>query len=221
MGPMPEPRRRRCSLPHAAVLLVAVLAHGCASSSSAPAPQADPEAAELATMNAATQQVLRAQKLVNQGDEMARAGRPLEAIARYREAIGVYQDFPAAWNNLGVVLMKQNRNLEAAEAFRVAGDLSPTDPKPMSNLGDLWFNQGYLDDAARFYGAALERDAHYQPALRQAVRVDHLRQRSDEATSERIRKALLQETDPVWHQYLERRKLVVEQHLRDKGGKIP
>ncbi|MBL8991647.1 MAG: tetratricopeptide repeat protein [Phycisphaerae bacterium] len=221
MGPMPELLRRRLVVPVAAALLGALAGSGCNSSNNAPPPEPDPETAELATMNAATQQVLRAQKLVNQGDELARGGRPLEAISRYREAIGVYQDFPAAWNNLGVVLMKQGRNLEAAEAFRVAGDLSPTDPKPMCNLGDLWFNQGYLDDAARFYGAALERDANYQPALRQAVRVDHLRQRSDEATAERIRKALLQESDPVWHQYLERRKLVVEQHLRDKGGKTP
>lgn len=181
----------------------------------------DPDAAELATMNEPTRQVLRAQRLVNEANELAESGRRIEAIARYREAITVYRDFTAAWNNLGVVLVKENRNLEAAEAFRVAADLSPTDPKPMCNLADMWFKQGYLEDAARYYSAALERDANYLPALRQSVRVDELRQHSDEATSERIRKALLLETDPVWHAYLERRKLVVDGHLREKAGRNP
>lgn len=205
-----------------AALLVAALSLGACENNGPKAdnvPAPDPQAAELATMNAPTRQVLRAQTIVNEARDLERAGRNVEAITKYREAIAVYREFPAAWNNLAVVLAKEKRNLEAAEAFRIAADLAPTDPRPLTNLGDLWFNQGYLEDAGKYYSAALERDSDWLPALRQAVRVDHLRQISDENTSERIRKALLQETDDTWRQYLERRKLQVDQHLRDRTGR--
>ncbi len=55
----------------------------------------------------------------------AAAGDLDKAIARYQRAVEVDQQFLAAWNDLGVALMRKNRVNEAADAFRKAAALTP------------------------------------------------------------------------------------------------
>jgi len=139
------------------------------------------------------------------------AGRKDVAIKLYQQAIQEYHELPAAWNNLGKLMMDQGSNLAAAEAFKTASELSPTDPRPLHNLGMLWYSLGYLDDAQRWFGEALQRDENYQPSLRRSIEVEMKRNKPDSVTLERIRRGLLQEQDPWWqNQFIRARELFEE-----------
>ena len=161
----------------------------------------------------------RAETLAARAQRAEQDGRTDEAIALYRECVAAYREFPAAWNNLGRLLMEQGDGLEAATALRVAADLSPSDPRPVYNLGMLWQQRGYMDDASRFYAQALERDENYLPALRESIYVDrHERNHIDEHVARRIRRALLLETDPQWLAYLQREKIRVDEDPASSPG---
>ena len=161
--------------------------------------------------------IIKAQEAAAKGQEYALGDRPIEAIDQYRRAIALYREFPAAWNNLGLLLMNQNRGMEASEAFKTAGDLAPTDPRPIKNLGDVWQKQLYFDEAYRRYEQALERDPNFQPALQEAIRIDSLRDTRTEVTAARIQRALMQETDPAWREFLLRQKVLADRNVREHG----
>jgi tetratricopeptide (TPR) repeat protein len=137
-----------------------------------------------------------------------------EALNLYGQAVQLVPSFAAAWNQIGIIHLKRNDGARAEAAFRQAIENDPRDPRYPFNLGWLWEERSYLDDAAQWYDLALERDPRFLPALRQSVRVDHMRARDNERTAERIRTALLLETDPKWREYLQRRREVVEEQVR-------
>ncbi len=148
------------------------------------------------------------------------AGKREEAIALYREALKAYREFPAAWNNLGVILMDSERYLEAAECFGVASDLAPRDPRPAYNTGLSWDRAGYLNEAMEHYRESLARDSRYLPALRGSVRAERMFGKASSDTLERIRTALLLESDEQWRHWLELQRVRVEAELSGKraGG---
>ncbi len=148
-----------------------------------------------------------------QAQAAERAGNKEEAIRLYQESARAYRSFSASWNNLGALLMEMGHNMEAIEAFKTAGEVSPTDPRPHTNIGLLWQKLGYFDDAAEAFGEALRRDRNYLPALREAVLIDTQRDKISEETADRVRRALLLETDEAWKADLARRKTLVEQRL--------
>ncbi len=151
--------------------------------------------------------------LAQQAQTAEKAGRTDEAVDLYRRSAAAYSSFPASWNNLGALLMEKGLHMEAIEAFRTAAEVSPTDPRPYTNIGLLWQKLGYLDDAAEAYSQALRRDPNYLPALRESVLIDTRRDKVSEASAERVRRALLLETDPAWKADLARRKTLIEQRL--------
>lgn len=157
--------------------------------------------------NAEVQQIEQAAALVREAQRYEVAEKPDVAIEKYKKAIETYRELPVAWNNLGALLMKKGENMPAAEAFQTAAELSPTDPRPLHNLGTIWEQLGYLDDAAKWYDRALERDDVYLPSLRRRVLIDQLRDKMDERSLERCRRALLLEKDPWWIDRLKRAKL--------------
>ncbi len=148
-------------------------------------------------------------------------GREDEAIAKYRAALQRYREFPAAWNNLGVLLMEQGRYLEAGECFAAAADLAPLDPRPTYNLGLTWDRAGYLEEALRHYNRALDRDPRYLPALRGSVRTERYLARGDRQTIERIRAAQLLEQDPDWREWFDLQVLRLETELAQTGAEKP
>lgn len=148
-------------------------------------------------------------------------GREDEAIAKYRAALQRYREFPAAWNNLGVLLMEQGRYLEAGECFAAAADLAPLDPRPSYNLGLTWDRAGYLEEALRHYNKSLDRDPRYLPALRGSVRTERYLARGDRQTIERIRAALLLEQDPDWRDWFDLQVLRLETELAQTGAEKP
>jgi len=145
--------------------------------------------------------------------EAAAEDEPELAISLYREAVNAFPGLGAAWNNLGVLLMEQERYLEAAEAFASAAEESPTDPRPLYNLGLTWDRSFYYEEALRIYLRALERDRTYLPALRGAIRAETLIGDTNEGTLERIRLALLRETDQRWRQFFQLQRASVEEDV--------
>lgn len=146
------------------------------------------------------------------------AETPGEAIDAYRSALDAYNGLGPVWNNLGVVLLDEGRYLEAAESFASASERSPTDPRPLYNLGLTWERAGYLEDALTFYGQALNRDPRYLPALRGAIRTERYLGLATEQTLDRLRRALLLEQDPRWRAWFQRQRPSVEEELYSQPG---
>lgn len=175
---------------------------GCASSRSGTSLQASDPA-----------QVSAAYDLILEAQDAERRDKPEQAVALYREGLAKYREFPAAWNNLGSLLMDQSRYLEAVECFQAAADLAPKDPRPPYNQGLAWDRAGYLDDALEFYDRALGRDPQFLPALRGAIRAERLLGRGSQSTLDRLKIALLMEQDPKWRDWFNLQRLRLETEL--------
>lgn len=154
-----------------------------------------------------TRRLVRAQAIAA---EASKTRDRTEAKRLYTEAVSVYRQLPAAWNNLGVLLMQDEQYLQAAEAFASASDLSPADPRPLYNIGLLWDTRGYLRDARAFYVRSLNRDASYLPALRGAIRADTLLNEGSDRTLSWLERALMLETDPQWQKWMRLQKIRIE-----------
>lgn len=154
-----------------------------------------------------------AQRITADAIEMDKRGDIDGAIAGYQRAIERYRDLPQPWFNIGVLYFERNMALEAANAFRTAADLMPKDPRPMKALGDVWAKQAYYDEASKYYLLALERDDTDLPSLRQSILADHFRDKRGEGTADRIRRALMLESDPKWREFLLRQKQLTERTL--------
>ncbi len=203
-------------------LVLGSLALAAAAGLSACSSSKKPSAVQTATAEAAMDSARRlaeAQRLAAQAQQMR---DPVKAIATYQQAVNTYPEFGPAWNNLGVLLMDQQRFLEAAQAFGAASEYSPSDPRPLYNLGLAWERAGYAEDAFENYVASLNRDARFLPALRGAIRSERLMDRGDETTLERIRLALLQEPDQRWREYfMLQRSLIEYELLNERPGMYP
>lgn len=158
-------------------------------------------------------QVAAAYDLILEAQDAERRDKPEQAVSLYREGLSKYREFPAAWNNLGSLLMDQSRYLEAVECFQAAADLAPKDPRPPYNQGLAWDRAGYLDDALEFYDRALGRDPQFLPALRGAIRAERLLGRGSQSTLDRLKVALLMEQDPKWRDWFNLQRLRLETEL--------
>ncbi|MFO0375649.1 MAG: tetratricopeptide repeat protein [bacterium] len=201
---------RSASLPATLMLVLASLGAAFGPAGCATSPR-DPSVMEA-------ENIRRSMGVAEAGERLTEAGKYEDALDKFREAVILNRRNFAAWNNLGVVLMEQNRALEAAEAFRTASELAPGDARPLKNLGDLWQKQGYLAEAAEFYYKAIEVNPDYLEAYREAVRVDHLRENRTFAAKDRVREALLREQDPAWREFFRRQKVLLDQAVPDPSG---
>lgn len=190
--------------------LAALLVCGACAAICACASNSRPDAVALASDPA---NVAAAYDIILEAQDAERREKPEEAVSLYREGLSRYREFPAAWNNLGSLLMDQKRYLEAVECFQAAGELAPKDPRPPFNQGLAWDRAGYLDDALEFYDRALDRDPQYLPALRGAIRAERLQTRGSQMTLDRLKTALLLEQDPKWREWLELQRLRLETEL--------
>lgn len=162
-------------------------------------------------------QIAEARDLSVQAQAADKAGDADKAIGLYRRAVAAYRDFPPAWNNLGVLLTAKGAHGEAFEAFAIAADLVPSDPRPVASSGMIWQRLGYFDDALKAYDQALERDPNYLPALREAVLIAVQLERITPTTAERVRRAIVRERDPQWLEQLSRFRILIDQRLAASG----
>jgi protein O-GlcNAc transferase len=99
-----------------------------------------------------------AQQALEKGLEHLRAGRSRDAIAAFRTAITLQNDFPEAFNSLGNGVYQARGAgyaTEAIAAYRRAIELRPDYPEAFNNLGNVLCEIGHYDDAIAAYACAL------------------------------------------------------------------
>lgn len=154
-----------------------------------------------------------AKRLAQAVEIAARADRerdPERAADLYRDAVTTYREFPSAWNNLGLVLMKQEKYLQAAEAFSTAAELDVSDPRPVYNLALLWDRRGYVREARDLYAKSITRDDSFLPALRGGIRADSLLNEGSTQTLDWLKRALMLEQEERWQKWMRLQKARIE-----------
>jgi tetratricopeptide (TPR) repeat protein len=102
---------------------------------------------------------------VNLGTALLNKGQVDEAMASYRNAIGLDPKNAGVHNNVGLALMDHHGQLdEAITCFKKAIELDPKGAPAHNNLGIALFRQGKLDEAAAEYRKAIELDPKCAPA---------------------------------------------------------
>ncbi|MFG0327083.1 MAG: hypothetical protein ACF8SC_07450 [Phycisphaerales bacterium JB037] len=151
--------------------------------------------------------------LAQRAQQEAGKGRVGPAIELYGQALARWSRMPGAHNNLGKLLVQAGRYQDAADAFFIASELSPSDPRPLANLGKLKMDIGWPSEAYGHYEKALERDPNDLESLRGVIAAADLLRRADEQALDYARRALLLETDATWRSYLERQRYRIEQDI--------
>jgi protein O-GlcNAc transferase len=103
----------------------------------------------------ATQLLATAVRHFRLGDALWGQGKFDEAVAAYRQVIGIKPDFAAAHCNLGLALAAQGKLDEAVAAYRRAISIKPDFTEAHSNLGNALSGQGKLDEAVAAYRRAI------------------------------------------------------------------
>ena len=163
----------------------------------------------------AERRLVQAVQLNGQAAQLAAEGKDDEAILKYQESLGLRDDIAATWNDLGVLLMQRKVFVDAVEAFKRAGDLAPSDPRPPTNAGLAYHRAGFDADAMRYYREAMRRDDRWLDALRgAAVSQMRLRRASLEA-KQLVERGLLIDPDAEWRDLFERELYRIERELAE------
>ncbi len=93
----------------------------------------------------------------SRGVELQQAGQWREAEAEYRAALELDSGHAPSWNNLGSVLLRQARYVEAAGCYERALALVPEVWQIHKNLGLAYLQSSRFDDAASHLTRYLER----------------------------------------------------------------
>lgn len=172
--------------------------------------------------NEVAEQRQRLEEAERRGEELAQQATaiaqrdPQRAVELYREAVRSWPRLSGAWNNMGVLLMESGDHRAANDAFLIAAENAPWDPRPLQNLGVLKMRVGWNDQAFSHFLEALERDPNHVPSLVGAAEAAFMLQRADERVLEIIRRAQLHPTSPDTNAWLARQRLVVEQQLTER-----
>ena len=194
------------------LLALALMGTGIASCSSNQGPLTIPLPTE--------QDLRRANEYAQEAQKAAQARDFGRAVELNNKALSLRPDLGGVWNNLGLALMSRGTELDyvqAADAFRRAADLLPIDERPYQNLGVLYHNRGFSEDALRYFSMALDRNPHNKDCLRGAVGSAKRLLRSDEACLERVNRALMIDDDTTWRQIEQFEKLRIQQDLAERA----
>jgi tetratricopeptide (TPR) repeat protein len=170
------------------------------------------------------QSLAQAMEAAQDAQEADSKGKFDEAVKLGHRAVALRPDIGSLWNNLGLYLMHRgqpNDFVDAAQAFKKAADMLPTDDRPYQNLGVLYHDRGFSEDALSYFNHALERNPNSLESLRGAIAATKLLNKSDEAGLTRISRALLLETDPTWRQVMEFERMRIEQELVERSKPAP
>ena len=95
--------------------------------------------------------------IMNDGVELMRAGRLVEADTRFRRALEIAPTYDLAMTNLGIVLAARGRVGEAHAMHDRAVQLAPGSDSPYYWRGRLFAERGDLERAEADFAAAVER----------------------------------------------------------------
>lgn len=87
----------------------------------------------------------------------AQQGQMDQAEHVYRDILAQRPNFWPAYNNLGVILTRQAKYADAAQAFAAAGAAAPRVAQPMANLAETYMEMGRRDDARAALKESLKR----------------------------------------------------------------
>lgn len=94
-------------------------------------------------------------------------GRYPEAHSAYRSLLKVDPNFHIAYFNQGIIKRVFEKELDSAVYYlRYSVTVQPEFVKGHHELGEVYFEQGRIADAARSYSKALEINADYEPTLK-------------------------------------------------------
>jgi len=137
---------------------------------------------------------------------------PRKAEIMLRDALTDDLFHGPAHNNLGVLLLKQNKLYDAAREFEWASKLMPGHPDPRMNLAFTFERAGHIDDAIKTYTEALEVYPNYLPTLQAFTRCQLRHGQSDERTEGFLQEiALRGETSP-WREWAQRQLVQRQTH---------
>jgi tetratricopeptide (TPR) repeat protein len=204
---LPSPVRR--ALRVGILLSLCVLAAGCAARQSRNnEPFTSPDARMAQSLELAKQA------------QAAHAGGDLnKAIALYQDAVTTNPDFGAAWHNLALSLAQRKGDSDfvaAANAYKRAIALLPSDPTPLRNLGMLYDDRGWGEDAMQYVTRALEIAPQDRDSLRLLTKIGRDLRVATPLHLDYLRRAQLSEVEPNWRGLIEKERLRVENDLREK-----
>lgn len=130
-----------------------------------------------------------------------------------RDAVSLFPQYSPYWTNLGTALAHQNDYGGAGEAFSMAANLDPSDPRPSYNHGLLYLKRGWPSLALEHFERALDRDPRYLNALRGCIQTRKLLREFDVTMSDLLDQAVLVETDEDWLRYFRRQRVLVRGEL--------
>ncbi|MBK7403831.1 MAG: hypothetical protein IPJ41_04150 [Phycisphaerales bacterium] len=207
----------------AAVAMLVGAPIGCVGSSGGSASGLDAPGARLQEARQAAQQAAATAAKAARARERKRTDEAAkltsQAVEQYRDALNISGDMPEAWNNLGALLVVQGDLMPAADAFTIAMQQSPTDPRPCENLGLVYNRAGWAEESLKYYDLALDRSANYLPALRGSIQQASLLGLADETRLANVRRALMLEQDDRWRDLFDREQLRITGRMEtDKRG---
>jgi Flp pilus assembly protein TadD len=147
---MPEPRRdqRASRADRAALVLLLLLAAGCATHEAAAPEPAPPEAAaEVPTDPARAARAQESAQLVGQAQLLAAQGKPFRAIAVLEQASLLDSENPEPHLALGALYLETRRPKLAAESFEQVVELRPDDARAYAGLGTAYHRMGRAEEA--------------------------------------------------------------------------
>jgi tetratricopeptide (TPR) repeat protein len=156
------------------------------------------------------QRLLRAQRLAVRAEN---SDDPARQEVLLREAVDLFPQHSAFWTNLGTALAEQDDFAAAAEAYALASELDPTDPRPPYNLGALYAKRFWNEPALEHFERALDRDPNYRNALRGAIHMRILERAFDRELLEMIERAVVIETNERWLRYFQLQRESVRSEL--------
>lgn len=132
------------------------------------------------------------------------------AEALLREALGYDLYHGAAHNNLGVLLLNQDRLYDAAEEFEWARKLLPGHPEPRVNLAIALERGGKHGDALDAARTALEVRPGNLAAIKTIAVIQIREAMTDETTRAHLDAIVTRSNDPVWRAWAERERLKLD-----------
>lgn len=102
------------------------------------------------------------------GNEAMNAGRMAEAVERFQHAIAIYPKYFRALNDLGVLLIRLNKEDEAAKTFEQAIAIAPQIYYPRLNLAVIKTRQGKYKEAVEMLDK-LQKEHPKLTAIRTAL----------------------------------------------------
>jgi tetratricopeptide (TPR) repeat protein len=160
-----------------------------------------------------------ARSLAARAQSAEKSGNLDQAIDLYQQSLALSPDFGAAWNNMGLALMKRGRDVDwiaAQQSFQKAAGALPSDATPYRNLGILYQQRGFEEDALRNFESALAVDPNDIDSLRGAAVSGKFLRTSDQSALDRLRRAQMMETDPTWRELILNERIRVENEIEER-----